>query len=133
MNDYIDRGAFERRCMFDPDIQDMQDVIYALRDYPAADVIPRSEACPYYVHNEHNRGNDSLCKKARCEVQDVRPVVRGEWIKPTGMMPPEHHGHYECSVCGFWAMRDWVRPWKGVVLTAFCPNCGADMRGKEKE
>ena len=30
----IDADAFERRCMFDADIEDMQDVIYALRDYP---------------------------------------------------------------------------------------------------
>ncbi len=29
----IDADAFERRCMFDSDIEDMQDVIYALRDY----------------------------------------------------------------------------------------------------
>ena len=29
----IDADAFERRCMFDNDIEDMQDVIYALRDY----------------------------------------------------------------------------------------------------
>lgn len=30
----VDADAFERRCMFDSDIEDMQDVIYALRDYP---------------------------------------------------------------------------------------------------
>lgn len=29
----IDADAFERRCMFDSDIEDMQDVIYALHDY----------------------------------------------------------------------------------------------------
>lgn len=29
----VDADAFERRCMFDSDIEDMQDVIYALRDY----------------------------------------------------------------------------------------------------
>lgn len=29
----IDADAFERRCMFDKNIEDMQDVIYALRDY----------------------------------------------------------------------------------------------------
>lgn len=29
----IDADAFERRCMFDSGIEDMQDVIYALRDY----------------------------------------------------------------------------------------------------
>lgn len=52
----------------------------------------------------------------------------GRWIKPTGMMPPEHHGHYECSECGAWAMRPWLRPWKGVVLTDFCPACGIPMR-----
>ena len=52
---------------------------------------------------------------------------KGKWIKPTGMMPPEHHGHYECSECGFWAMRDWAKPWKGVVLSKFCGGCGAEM------
>lgn len=30
----IDANKFERRCMFDSNIEDMQDVIYALRDYP---------------------------------------------------------------------------------------------------
>lgn len=29
----IDADAFERRCMFDSNIEDMQDVIYALRDF----------------------------------------------------------------------------------------------------
>lgn len=29
----IDADAFERRCMFDINIEDIQDVIYALRDY----------------------------------------------------------------------------------------------------
>lgn len=29
----IDADAFERRYMFDSNIEDMQDVIYALRDY----------------------------------------------------------------------------------------------------
>ena len=31
----IDADMFELRCMFDSDIEDMQDVIYALRDYKA--------------------------------------------------------------------------------------------------
>lgn len=29
----VDADAFERRCMFYSSIEDMQDVIYALRDY----------------------------------------------------------------------------------------------------
>ena len=36
----IDADAFERRCMFDRSIEDMQDVIYAIRDYPP--IIPAS-------------------------------------------------------------------------------------------
>lgn len=39
----IDADAFERRCMFDSDIEDMQDVIYALRDYPSFPAIPIPE------------------------------------------------------------------------------------------
>ena len=30
----IDADAFERRCMFDSAVEDMQDTIYALRDFP---------------------------------------------------------------------------------------------------
>lgn len=38
----IDADAFERRCMFDSNVEDMQDVIYALRDYTT--IIPGEEA-----------------------------------------------------------------------------------------
>lgn len=70
-----------------------------------------------------------VIRKTVEEVKQGRP--KGKWIKPTGMMPPEYHGHYECSECGFWAMRDWYRPWKGVVLSKFCGGCGAEMEGEE--
>ena len=66
------------------------------------------------------------------EFPSAQPEIKtGRWIKPTGMMPPEHHGHYECSECGAWAMRPWLRPWKGVVLTDFCPACGIQMRKED--
>lgn len=35
----IDADSFERRCLFDENIEDMQDVIYALRDYPTVDAV----------------------------------------------------------------------------------------------
>ena len=52
---------------------------------------------------------------------DAVPVRHGRWI---------HHkwgysDHYECTACG-----------KPIVLTAkwdFCPNCGAQMDGKDGE
>lgn len=54
----------------------------------------------------------------------------GEWIKATGMMPPEFHGHHCCSECGNFAN---MEPPFGSRenLSKFCPNCGADMRGEQ--
>lgn len=52
---------------------------------------------------------------------DVRPVVRGKWIKPTRV--PDSMLD-ECSVCGFDT---------GAYTFNFCPNCGADMREPPKE
>ena len=64
---------------------------------------------------------------------DVAPVVHGRWerigIKGRKGLPIYHC----CSVCGivsaaFRSEWEGLRgPWK------FCPNCGADMRGKNDE
>ena len=56
------------------------------------------------------------------------------WIKPTGAMPPEHHGHYECMKCGGWAMKDWLKPYGNgrVVLTKYCPHCGRKMENSNE-
>lgn len=56
---------------------------------------------------------------------------RGKWYKPVGMMPPEYAGVYRCSKCDEIALRDW-KHFKQ-VLSNFCPNCGADMRGEQNE
>ena len=47
------------------------------------------------------------------------------WVKAQGMMPPEHFGHYYCSNCEGWAMRDWLR--HKTVLSDYCPHCGYKM------
>ena len=56
---------------------------------------------------------------------------KGKWIKATGMMPPEFRGHHCCSECGNFAN---MEPPFGnrEDLSKFCPNCGADMREREK-
>ena len=71
---------------------------------------------------------DGICNRPDCtELKwfdiipegDAKPVVRGEWIHHKG----GYSDHYECTVCK-----------KAIVLTGrwnFCPNCGADMRGKD--
>lgn len=55
---------------------------------------------------------------------DVKSVRHGRWVKMTGMMPPEFHGHYSCSEC------DWFCKNQSVKETEFdfCPGCGAKMR-----
>lgn len=55
---------------------------------------------------------------------------RGMWIKATGMMPPEFHGHYCCSECGNFAN---MKPPFGnrEDLSKFCPSCGARMDRSE--
>ena len=56
---------------------------------------------------------------------DVRPVVRGKWIK-TEIRAPFDQDEFTCSVCRSWP---W---WCGVTdtnLPNFCPNCGASMVG----
>ena len=50
---------------------------------------------------------------------DVRPAVRGEWKTKKIMIRTPAAKNYVCSVCG-----------EEGFNTNFCPNCGADMRGK---
>lgn len=54
--------------------------------------------------------------------EDVKPIVRGEWIEHN------HNGiaHIECSKCLTWFPRMYL------TRNSYCPNCGADMR-KESE
>jgi len=60
---------------------------------------------------------------------DAVPVVHGRWIKMTGMMPPEYHGHYECSECG-WHMKGLRNSWTREEEFSYCPNCGIKMETK---
>ena len=56
----------------------------------------------------------------------------GEWIKATGMMPPEFHGHHCCSECGSFA--NMCPPFGNREdLSDFCPNCGAKMKGADDD
>ena len=58
---------------------------------------------------------------------DVRPAVRGKWIK-TEIRAPFDQDEFTCSECGSWP---W---WCGVTdanLPNFCPNCGCSMEVDE--
>lgn len=60
MPKYINADQFERDCVFDKKCEDMQDVIYKLRDYPSADVVEivRCRDCKYFckVHKKTKWG-----------------------------------------------------------------------------
>ena len=53
----------------------------------------------------------------------------GQWVRLTGMAPPEYHGHKVCSVCGCLAPYDPIHPWRE-ELSRYCPGCGAEMEGE---
>lgn len=61
---------------------------------------------------------------------EAEPVRHGRWIKMTGMMPPEYHGHYECSEC-HWHMKGIRSSWTREEELTYCPNCGVIMDGDE--
>ena len=55
---------------------------------------------------------------------DVRPVVRGEWVKAEVAHQIRKKFQPECcSVCRREKRGNWN----------FCPNCGADMRGEDND
>lgn len=56
----------------------------------------------------------------RIPAEDVRPVVRGEWI--------DYKDEHQCSICRDVVVIDYP-VWERERYD-FCPNCGADMRGE---
>ena len=61
---------------------------------------------------------------------DVRPVVRGEWIK---IDKYDNESNVQCSACleEFDYVDGVCYLCHGYELPLFCPNCGADMRGQK--
>lgn len=61
---------------------------------------------------------EARAKQAEEKAADVRPVVRGQWVK-------DITGQLFCSNCKNYGVPN--------RKTDYCPNCGADMRGGEEE
>lgn len=84
MGRLIDADAFERTVMFG-DAEDMQDVIYALRDYPTAydpdKVVEQLETMRmrYYLTyaNTGNKTNDEVWEKASRAMDEAITIVKG--------------------------------------------------------
>ena len=79
------------------------------------------------IHRYHERNAVKIFEALDMAIEALRAEPKtGEWIKATGMMPPEFHGHHCCSECGNFAN---MEPPFGnrEDLGRFCPNCGARM------
>lgn len=83
--------------------------------------MPVSEFVRQHLNTEHVVSVNQII---RAEVVDAEPVRHGRWYKPTGMMPPEHHGRHRCTVCDHMALYFRIGHEE---LSPYCPNCGAKM------
>lgn len=58
---------------------------------------------------------------------------KGKWVKIPEFCGDDVSGfidnHFSCSECKKEAD---INPWGFYILSDFCPNCGADMRGAER-
>lgn len=69
---------------------------------------------------------------ANCPLQEVKPKrKKGKWIKIPEFCGDDVSGfidnHFSCSECKKEAE---INSWGFYILSDFCPNCGADMRGE---
>lgn len=97
------------------------------------DYITREEALAVFgdIHPLDHNANAYRTRIKKIPAADVRPVVRGEWLKS-----PECPEEYDiCSVCG---LNDKHRSRGNAEHPAiesippFCKWCGADMRKEEE-
>lgn len=86
-----------------------------------SDLIYREDAKDYARH-AMAKGLNVLEYLDDVPAANFRPVVRGRWID--AMQSCHDSPHVKCSVCGEYY-------WRYFKKFNFCPNCGADMRGKD--
>ena len=92
-----------------------------------------SDGCTVVLQNQRYSSDEIESIISGIPAADVRPVVRGRWIKSHAIVGIDAKtcdvkiGETDkCSECG----EEFVRPIKEYK---FCPSCGADMReGNEK-
>ena len=92
-------------------------------ELPAADVVARDCYDRILAENDQMREQlASIGKKPGDSMDDVRKYESGVWenmiLIPSGSIYGHTYG--ECSVCG-----------KVRIVSDYCPNCGAQMKGGE--
>ena len=112
-----------------------------MADLTMADLISRAEMLEALGHfNDYVNGDPHFMNgiETAKEITENLPavdaveVVHARWVKMMGMMPPEYHGHYECSQCR-WHMKGLRNSWTREEELLYCPGCGAKMDGERRE
>ena len=105
-----------------------------------SDLIDRQAAIEHFCNKECGM-NPSECEMYPCyQIESIQEVPsaeperkKGEWIKIPEFCGDDVSGfidnHFSCSECKKEAE---INPWGFYILSDFCPNCGADMRGEEE-
>lgn len=97
---------------------DREDLIEWLKRIPLIDLSDGRGLCRVIMEDDFKK---AIKKMPKGIIADVVPVVHGRWVEKEkytfGIM-------YDCSLCGN-RILDNGHPWN------YCPNCGADMRGKK--
>lgn len=97
----------------------------ALKQFPAADVVARDCYDRILAENDTMRKQlAQIGKKPGNKMDDVRPVVRGKWIRGNERRTGPTKDSYICSVCGEKTLSGFCG---NPAKTNFCPTCGADM------
>lgn len=73
----------------------------------------------------HTKGTSIGCSIGECKDFKSADREKGEWI-------PDHTVFTKCSCCGWYMRTTCFEPYRPKSYH-FCPNCGADMRGKANE
>ena len=113
MAEYIEREAFLERV---DGIWDCADMVFEPNDKCC-----RSDDCASCKWRETKNAIRKIA--ANIPAADVRPVVRGKWKQDE---LSKRLDLYVCSECG--QPLQIVNADGGKTATAYCPNCGADMR-----
>lgn len=92
------------------------------------DVVRRWDVFVYLTeyYNHRTEAQHDALKEALSRVPSAEPErKKGKWIE----IPDEIFAStYKCSECGEAPLSD-GEEW---VLSNYCPNCGADMRGEQE-
>lgn len=93
----------------------------AEKKYIELDVVIEAFDDPAVERNYGDVDPDSVIRVIETiPAADVRPVVRGKWVRKVEIDGVLKREYFVCSECGQTRMLNFHN---------FCPNCGADMRG----